>query len=83
MSYMAEATLEFFVEDSFMRITKEQEARIVTLLEPKRAEIETFMNNFDPESQSWRDQRNSYWGLLTDFDRAINAIVSDRRGPES
>jgi hypothetical protein len=71
-------TLEYFVEDSFMGITIEQEKHIVRLLEPEREWIEyNLMWDYDEETMSWRDYRNGMWYNLEDYDEKIRDILKD------
>jgi len=70
--------LEYFVEDSFRNITKEQEEAIVELLEPERESIEYFiLYDFDEETMSWRDYRNGMWYNLEQYEDRINNILKD------
>ncbi len=63
MSSMDEATLEYFLKDSFRQYRTEAEEKFaVTICEKYREAIENAMDNFDEENQSWRTYRNSLWG---------------------
>ncbi len=76
MSSMCGTSLEFFVEDSFIRITKDQEVKIIELLEPSRESIEYSMMDFDEDSQSWREYRNNMWSWLDEYDKKIDSIIN-------
>lgn len=76
MASMDAATLEFFVADSFMDITPEQEREIVAILEEERRHIEYKMSSdYDPEEHSWRDYRNAMWDTLGQYSAAIKAVI--------
>ena len=75
---MDEPTLEFFVEDSSINITKQQEAKIVQLLEPHRESIEIGMENFDEETMSWRGYRNNMWFLYEGYMDEIGNITNTK-----
>jgi len=69
-------TLEYFVEDSFMNITSNQEERIVNLLEPEREWVEyRLLDDFDEETMSWRGYRNGMWCALEKYDNQIEKII--------
>lgn len=59
MSSIPGHTLEDFVEDCLLHPTPREVARIVALLEPRREEIENALWDYDEETMSWRDYRNS------------------------
>lgn len=61
--------LEGFIEDSFFldRLPPGSRERLIRYYEPFRRLIEHAMEeDYDPETMSWRDWRNSYWSLLPD-----------------
>lgn len=61
------ADLEGFIEDSFFldRMMPGSRERLIRFYEPHRKQIECAMNeDYDPETMSWRDWRNAYWGCL-------------------
>lgn len=57
------ADLEGFIEDSFFldRMPAGSRERLIAFYEPYREQIERDMQAFDPETESWREWRNSYW----------------------
>lgn len=77
MAYMVAATLEFFIEDSFSRLTPGELERLIALYEPYRESIEHAMDRYEPECQSWRDTRNGIWTWLPDFKEEVAAILSE------
>lgn len=61
------ADLEGFIEDSFFldRMMPGSRERLIRFYETHRERIEYAMNeDYDPETMSWRDWRNSYWDCL-------------------
>ena len=71
MSSLPGYTLEAFIGDAFFRITKEQEAKLVEFYESEREYIESKMLDFDEETQSWRDYRNSMFECLPEAPKEL------------
>lgn len=74
MSSIPGRTLEAFVEDVLMFPTPEDVERVVALLETRRKQIESALDRFDEESQSWRDYRNSLWENVVEQSHTIVQI---------
>lgn len=76
MSIIPERTLEGFVADSLFKCTEQDEAAVVKILEPLREQIEAQMEDYDEETQSWRDYRNQMWEIFVEENSEINKQVS-------
>jgi len=59
MSSIPGYMLEDYIEELYIHPTKEETARRVKFHEPIRENIENWLMDFDEDSQSWRDYRNS------------------------
>jgi hypothetical protein len=73
----SDRTLEGLIEDNWDEVVA-RDPRVVALLEPYRDTLEYLADDFDEESQSWRDCRSAIWDTVPeDIRRRVREVAAE------
>jgi hypothetical protein len=69
---------EWLRDSIFQEISEETLKKLSEVLEPHREMIDRMCCDYDKETQSWREYRNSLWSLIPpDVDQRVREILDD------
>lgn len=73
-------TLEYWLTDSLygIEMTEEQIAKLVSILNPLREQIEEAMKLYDPKIDNWKHFRNALWTAIPrNIDNRVARTVNE------